>query len=340
MTNNIYINTNSDIVINTRISLLRNIKGYPFPCKMTYKQSEEIASLIENALFNSSLNISKDFKLISLSEKSQNDIVSLAEKHLISPEFISSKLCSKLILSNDEKISIMINEEDHIKIQVIENGMNFEEAYKIAKMIDNAISTSLNYSFDENLGFLTQNLTDLGTGMKVSLIMHLGALRKGNSINKINSNLSKLGFALKGFYGEGADAKGGIYQLSNEIALGISEQTAIKNLKSIAMQIIYHERSLVKTITENIQMKDIIYRSLGIIKNAYLISCEEAMDLISNIRVGVASGLIENLNISADELNEIIFKLQPATLSLKTLKILSVEELDFERAKVLREIFN
>ena len=324
-------------VISSRIRLARNLKKYPFPNKASLEQKHEIAQSVKRAIEESNSVLSNKLSFISMEKLNQTQAASLVEKHLISPEFASDRAGRYLMLSDDESISIMINEEDHIRIQVIDSGLSLDGAYDTANNIDTLLDEALGFAFNDKLGYLTQCPTNLGTGMRASLMLHLPALEKSRSVRRIAGNLTKLGMELRGTFGEGSDAKGALYQLSNRITLGLSEHTAIENLKNIASQLIAQERKSLEELAKGAELQDVVYRSLAILKSARLMSNDEAMKLLSNVRIGMTTGLIERSNFAA--LNRLNEQVQPATLMTANKKDMQPQERDIERAKLLREEF-
>ncbi len=325
-----------DVVISTRIRIARNLKDYPFVNKLSKDGLSQVSSFISNVIKNCNCDVFKGFKEIDMSKLDQLDSVSLVEKHIISPEFASNRNNRKLLLCNDESISIMINEEDHIRLQVMSEGFDLNKAYEIADKIDTELGKRLNFAFDNELGYLTQCPTNLGTAMRASLLLHLPALQESGAMNRIANNLSKLGLTIRGTYGEGSESKGALYQLSNQVTLGISENTAIENLKNIAMQLVEQERATRHSMIKNIEISDSILRSYGIFLNARMISNDEFMNLISNIRFGISVGLIKN--ISYEDINKLIVNSQPATLMLKYNKNMTPGERDQKRAELIHEV--
>lgn len=324
----------SDVVISTRIRLARNLRDYPFPCRLSDEKKCRVASLVKEAILDNHSAISDRFKYIQMSELTQEEAVSLVERHLVSPEFISDRQGRGLLLLDDESVSIMINEEDHIRIQVMKDDMSLESAYDLADKIDTLLDERLSFAFNDKLGYLTQCPTNIGTGMRASLMMHLPALKESNAIGRISSSLSKLGLAIRGFYGEGTEPKGAVYQLSNQVSLGISEQEAINNLRDIAGQLIAQERAARETITKNIVIKDKVYRSFGILQYARLLSNDECMQLLSNLRFGIEAGIIGNIDFKT--INRLFIEIQPATLMKNIGKKLTPQERDQIRAKLVR----
>ena len=222
-----------------------------------------------------------------MSELTQEEAVSLVERHLVSPEFISDRQGRGLLLLDDESVSIMINEEDHIRIQVIRPNMDLDGAYDLADKIDTLFDEQLNFAFNDKLGYLTQCPTNIGTGMRASLMLHLPALKESGAMGKISASLSKLGLVIRGMYGEGTDSNGSVYQLSNQVTLGISEKEAISNLRDIAMQLISQEREARKAMSGNIAVLDTVYRAFGTLSYAKLLGNDECMQLLSLLRFGV-----------------------------------------------------
>ena len=321
----------NDVVINTSIHLARNIRNYPFPGRLTLPEKLKVNSIIKEA--SESIE-GYNFNYAEMKTLSQSEVVSLAERHLVSPEFASSRDGRALLLTDDEAVSIMLNEEDHIRLQVMYAGFALDEAYRTADSIDNALSRELDFAFDDRLGYLTQDPTALGTGMKASVVLHLPALVSTSQITKIITMVSKLGLSLRGSYGEGAAAKGDMFRLSNTITLGISERTAIENLKSIALQIAAQERTAREELFKAPVTEDRIYRAYGVLKYARMIDTSEFMDLISLVRLGAVKGLI---NMECSKIEALMIHMQPATISLSVDRPLDRIERDKLRAMLVRQ---
>lgn len=328
----------NNVVISTRIRLARNLKDYPFPCKLNPKGMEEVNSKVRDALANGNSAIAKDFEYIDFTGMDDNMKVSLVEKHLVSPEFISNTRGRALLTLNNGTVGIMLNEEDHIRLQVIEKGFCLDAAYDLADKIDTLLDERLSFAFDERLGYLTQCPTNLGTGMRASVMLHLPALKKSGSMNMISSNLSKLGLTIRGAYGEGSSSEGAIYQLSNQVSLGISEKAAVQNLKNVTQQLVNQEVKQRERLMQSIEVKDAVMRSLGILKSALLINHKEAVNMLSNVSMGICAGIINY--ITTDEINDIITNIQPATLMANRGENLSPKDRDILRAEYIREALN
>lgn len=319
----------NDIVISTRIRFARNIAEYPFPVKLDNKSKIELNEKIRDSIYDKEKLTYTEMKTLTRSQ-----IVSLAERHLISPEFASDSDGRALLLSENEDISIMLNEEDHIRLQVMKSGLALEEAFDLADRIDTEINEKLVFAFDERFGYLTQCPTNLGTGMRASVLIHLPALSSCGQISSLASTVSKLGLTIRGAYGEGTSAMGDLYQLSNQVSLGISEKAAIDNLKTITLQLAAQERSARNEMAKNIETEDAVFRAYGTLKSARILSTKEFMSLISKVRFGAVVGMIK---VDLKTINELMVSLQPATINAFIGKTLSPAERDIERAKIVRE---
>ncbi|HCI60413.1 MAG TPA: protein arginine kinase [Ruminococcus sp.] len=324
----------NDVVISTRIRLARNLKDFPFPCKLNSQGREKVIEKVRDAVKKSNSPVASDFSFIRMSELTSSQSVSLVEKRLVSPEFISDTDGRALLISKDECFSIMINEEDHIRLQVITKGLSLEQAYDTADKLDTLLDENLDFAFDEKLGYLTQCPTNLGTGMRASVMLHLPALEKSRAINRIAGNLSKLGLTIRGAHGEGTEPKGALYQLSNQVTLGISEKAAIENLKNITEQLIAQENQARERLCASIDIQDAISRSLGILRSALVISHDEALKLLSNVRLGIVSKQITD--VSSETIDKLMLAVEPATLTVALNKNLSAHDRDIERAKLIR----
>ncbi len=320
-----------DVVISTRIRLARNLYDFPFPAKLDINGKNKVNELIKGILFE---NDRKDFSYIEMKDLSRIQAVSLAESHLISPEFASKKDGSALVLSSDESVSIMLCEEDHIRLQVMKSGLALEEAYDIADKLDSMIDGKVKYAFDERIGYLTQCPTNLGTAMRASVMLHLPALTRCGQMTKLANTVSKLGLTIRGANGEGSQPIGDMYQISNQITLGITEETAIANLKSIVLQLVSQERAAAAELIKKPAEEDKIFRALGILKNARLLSTNEFMELISVVRLGAAKGLIDT---PIEKINELTVSMQPATISAANPEATTPALRDALRAKTVRE---
>ncbi|MCT4606257.1 MAG: protein arginine kinase [Marinisporobacter sp.] len=327
----------NDIIISSRIRLARNIDDFPFPIALTKAKSKEVFKRVSHAILEGKHDLRNDFDLITLEEAPQIERQVLVEKHLISPNLAINYEKGGVLLNKDESVSVMINEEDHIRIQCLLPGFQLEEALNIANKVDDTIEEEVKYAFDEKLGYLTSCPTNVGTGIRASVMLHLPALRMTGYMNRILQAASQIGLAVRGIYGEGTEFVGNLFQISNQLTLGRSEKDIVGNLKDVTRQIIQKERDARSTLLSNngMQLKDQIYRSFGILCNARILSSQECMKLLSNVRLGIDLGILKDMKI--DNINEIMVMTQPACLQERGGKVLSSNERDIRRASLVRK---
>lgn len=326
-----------DIVISSRIRLARNLKHIPFPNKLEEKEARENIDKIEGA-FNIREENRGKFRTIRLWENNPNVVRSYFEKHLISANLIKGYTKTAFLLNNDETVSVMINEEDHIRLQCITKGLNLREIFNEANRLDSELEEYLEYAFDEKFGYLTVCPTNLGTGLRASVMIHLPALTMNNEINGLLKGLTQVGMTIRGLYGEGSSADGNMYQISNQITLGVPEEEILSNLEAVVSQVIEQEikaREVLKT-KYYYELLDKIYRALGVLKNAVILNLKECLELLSYVRMGVEMSIINDINKKL--LNNLLVAIQPASLQLKVDKKLSGRDIDIERAKLVREV--
>ena len=330
-----YIDSGSEpeVAVSTRVRLARNLKDYPFPARLDGEGKQKVIELVKSAVLGENSPLANEFEYIDMSKIDGVKAGELMEKHLISPEFARSGSGEGLLLKKDESVSIMLCEEDHIRLQVMSSGLAPEETYDMADKIDSFLDSQLQFAYDDTLGYLTQCPTNLGTGMRASVMLHLPALEELGQIQSLANTVSRLGLALRGTYGEGSEAKGSFYQLSNQVTLGISEDAALKNLRSITEQVIAKEKAARKTILEKTDLEDRIWRSLGVLLYARKLSSSEFMGLISMVRLGVAMNMI---NIGYDTINRLTLESQPSSLMLSEGKMMTDSQRDTARAALVR----
>ena len=332
--------SDGDIAVSTRVRLARNIEGIPFGARQSAEDAEKIVALCSSQLMENP--VTKDvFTLKKSASMSDAERVSLVERHLISPEFAKSSLPRALCLSSDEGISVMINEEDHIRLQVIGTGLCIDECLDCAVKIDTLIDEGLNahgarYAFDDKLGYLTHCPTNLGTGLRASVMLHLPALAANGRLKALMNAAGSLGLAIRGYYGEGSRESGDLYQISNRITLGYTEKELCDNLREIVAQIISEERAARKALmdAERLRLEDKVCRSHALLVSARLISAEEAMGLLSDERLGISLGLLPG---DVRTVNDLISEIQPATLCLTAAISAGAEQRDETRAALLRK---
>lgn len=320
-----------DIVVSTRIRLARNLAGVPFPSRMTVEQRKDVNKKIREALLESNTPFAKKLKYITMRDIPENERFSMVERHIISPEFASNYENRAIILSDDESISIMIGEEDHIRIQVIASGLQLEKAYDTAERIDTLLWERLSLAFDERLGFLTECPTNLGTGLRASVMLHLPIIEGTGEISALADSINKIGFTVRGLYGEGSKSSASLYQISNQITLGISEKNALDNLKIIAMQLIEKERKQRETINR-LSIEDMCMRALGTLRYARILGSAEMMKLLSAVKLGQSIGIINDEKILPIKL---LVEGQPYML-MRSFGEMSADERDIYRANMIR----
>lgn len=320
-----------DIVVSTRIRLARNLPGIPFPARMTNEQRRELNLKVKSAIEDSNTPFSKSLKYIDMGDIPHTEIQAMVERHIISPEFAAENSERAIILSSDESISIMIGEEDHVRIQVILGGLQLEEAYDTAERLDALLYGSLHFAFDRNLGFLTECPTNLGTGLRASVMLHLPVIESSGEISRLADSVGKIGFTVRGMYGEGSKAKASMYQVSNQITLGISEKNALDNLKIITQQLIEKERGEREGLNR-IKLEDMCFRALGTLQNCRILSSEEMMNLLSLIKLGLSMGIIKSDVLPVKLLVE-----GQTYMLMKKYGQMEPEERDIYRANLMRE---
>ncbi|GAV24372.1 ATP--guanido phosphotransferase [Carboxydothermus islandicus] len=330
--------TDADIVVSSRIRLARNLKDIPFPHLMDEETASYVTKEVEKAVtsrgFKQKFGKTEFFKLVTLAPIERQVLV---EKHLISPDHADGHPRRAFACTEDERIALMINEEDHIRLQVLLPGLELREAYNIATMVDDKLEEKLFYAFSEKYGYLTACPTNTGTGIRASTMLHLPGLTYTNQIPSLLNNTAKLGLTVRGLYGEGTKARGDLYQVSNQITLGLTEEEIIENVISVTRQIINQERMAREALyRENrYALEDELWRSYGILTSARMISSEEAMNLLSKVRLGVELKILPEIKRSV--FNELLVATAPAYLTNLAQRPLDPAERDWERAKIIRE---
>ncbi len=321
-----------EIAISSRIRLARNIKGIPFSSKNNTQHLKTINSLVRDAIEKSSHPVAKKLKYIEMDNIPEIERLAMVERHIISKNFALNYQGRAIIISDDESVCIMLGEEDHIRIQVLLAGLQLEKAYQTANTIDNILCGSLDIAFDNRLGFLTECPTNLGTGLRASVMLHLPLVEANGEIQKFVDAIGRMGFTARGMYGEGTKALASLYQLSNQITLGISEQSAIDNIKIVANQLIEKEKGYRQQL-DMLRFEDRCMRSYGVLKSARILTSEELMLRISDIMVGVSLGIIKKIKCPM----AILVAGQPYML-MKKYGQMSPESRDIERASFVRSL--
>lgn len=327
----------SDIVLSSRIRLARNLKEHTFPTLYSIEEAKNVINKVEKAVSSGYPDYLGKLEVLKMEELQPLQKRVLVEKHLISPHLAEDSTYGACLLSENESISIMVNEEDHIRIQCLFSGFQLTEALNLANVIDDWIEEQIDYAFDENRGYLTSCPTNVGTGLRASVMMHLPGLILTRQMNRIIPAINQLGLVVRGIYGEGSEALGNIFQISNQITLGKSEHDIVNDLKGVVVQLISQERSAREALvkTSNIQLEDRVFRSLGVLENSRIIETKEASRCLSDIRLGIDIGYIEN--ISKNILNELMILTQPGFLQQYAGGSLRPNERDIRRAALIRE---
>lgn len=322
----------NDMVLSTRVRLARNISGYPFASKLGREDGKKIIQLVWDALAP----IAKDYTLYQIEKLTPLRQQALIEKHLISPDLTDGNLPRAVIINKDETVSIMVNEEDHIRIQCLMPGFDPEAAWETANRIDDLLGESLVFAFHEKYGYLTGCPTNTGTGMRVSAMIHLPAISVSGGISGLLSQAAKSGMTVRGLYGEGSDAQGNFYQISNQTTLGMSEEALIERFCKVTASVMEVERSLREKLAKDVPAKltDRIMRSYGMMKNAYMLTGRELINYISDVRFGVYLGILEN--VPFELLTRLMVTTMPANIT-GTASSMSPEERDIKRAAMVKK---
>jgi len=329
------VGAHSDIVMSSRIRLARNLTTKPFPSKANKKELNDVLDVVREAM--SAISYFKASELFKINELDNVDKQFLIERHLMSHDHATNPEGKAVLVSDEESLSVMINEEDHLRIQVMQSGLNLDESWKIANAIDDALSKKLDFAYSVQWGYLTSCPTNTGTAMRGSVMVHLPALVMTKQINKVLAAVAKLSFASRGFYGEGTQASGNFYQISNQVSMGHSEEDVIQNINGLMRQIIEQEEQARQAmlLQNKPMLEDKIFRSLGILRNAHIISSQETVELLSMVRLGVDLTVINNVDRKA--INELFIMIQPAHLQKIEGKKLTAAERDTKRANLIRQ---
>ncbi len=317
-------------VISTRIRLARNLEGFPFPSHLKdEKQAREIIRLVSSGLAHLD-----EFRLYYMDEISDEQAVCLMEKHLISPNLIKNKRYSAALINREESVSIMINEEDHLREQCIVKGLDLKLAYDTMSEIDNKISDKMKFAYDEQFGFLTACPTNLGTGLRASVMLFLPALTINEMMPKVIRSISRLGLTVRGVYGEGSDAEGFMYQISNEVTLGVSEEEILSQVGEVVKKVCEIEeaerRNLMRS-SSALDLRDECMRAFGILTNCAKLSTREFVKLSAKVKLGACLGYLKISDVS--EIDDLVIKMRPTNINVAADKQLTPLERDVYRAK-------
>ncbi len=325
----------ADVVLSTRVRLARNLAEVPFTHRATPADQERTVEVVRWALADSGYLTNGRF--VDNDQLAEPEGQYLIERHLASPDFVASKAKRGLYVSNDETTSLMVNEEDHLRFQVMASGLDFPEAFTAAAALDEKLEAQLQYAFSGEFGFLTACPTNLGTGMRASVLVHLPALVITREIEKVLRGALHIGLAVRGLYGEGTETKGNFFQISNQKTVGQTEWEIIETIADISRQVIVYERKAREYLMKKlrVEVEDKVFRSLGLLKGARVLSSDEAINLIAGLRLGVSLGIINEVNLA--QVTRLMILVRPANLQVMLGEKLSAAERDERRATFVRE---
>jgi protein arginine kinase len=328
----------SEMVLSSRVRLARNLDRRPFTHGAAGHVLKEIldeskAALADCPALAGSL-------VLDVDEMPESDRMLLAERRLISRDMVKSYLYRSLVVLPDEQLGVMINEEDHLRIQSIAPGFSLPQAFERINALDSEIDSKLCYAYSEELGYLTACPTNVGTGLRVSAMVHLPGLVHNKDIGQVLDGLRNIRLTVRGIYGEGSDIIGNFFQISNSITLGLSEEDTVKNLEGHIRKVLEFEKKARGAILKKARslLEDKIWRAYGILKTARLVTSKEAMSLISAVRLGVGLGIITDASLPV--LNELFIMIQPMHLQKLHEKVMKAEEIDRARADYIRAKLN
>lgn len=328
----------SDIILSTRVRLARNLERYPFQETITTAEQLRVTDEIVDTLEVS--NGSKPRQLIRLADLPDTDLTLLMERHLVSREMIKFKEASAVVISESGRVALLINEEDHLRIQVLTPGLQLSTAWELAHSADELLRRHLRFAYHHRFGFLTSCPTNAGTGLRASVLIHLPGLVLTREIHKVLQGLAQIGLTFRGMYGEGSDVIGNYFQLSNQTTLGKSEGELIDDLSQITGQVIEYEKNSRQVLARDAldEIEDKVWRAYGLMCHARSMSFDEMMNLLSAVRLGVSMKLLPDTGVS--DLNRLLLWTQTAHLEKLAGRVLSKRERELERARLIREILS
>jgi len=326
----------NDLVLTSRIRLARNLDKIVFPHKITDEKGKDLVKKVEAAFYTEGFS-KESYRTVKLWETDRKTQNAFFEKHLISSNMINNWSKAAVILSADDKLSVMINEEDHIRIQCINPGYSLEEAFIYANEVDDHLERMLEFAFNEKYGYLTACPTNVGTGMRASVMIHLPFITMNSKLEGSLYTLSKLGMAIRGIYGEGSKTAGSIYQISNQITLGINEKETIRNLKAVVNTIVALENKERENAYKNYkhEIQDKVSRALGTLKSSVLMPSPECLELLSYVRMGVEMGIIKSVKLGT--VDSLFTEIQPYVMQKAIGKNMTKEEINLARAKLVKK---
>ncbi|MFH1219832.1 MAG: protein arginine kinase [Candidatus Eisenbacteria bacterium] len=328
--------THSDAVVSSRVRLARNLAGIPFTHRATAKDLEYSLGIAKQALEGTAM--FKTGTLMLMSDLDNLERQFLVERHLISQEHAEKSPTRALVMGNSESASVMINEEDHLRLQAMQSGFQVMDAWRLLEKIDAELDGNVKYAFSCEWGYLSACPTNTGTGLRASMLVHLPALVLTGQINKVLHGISQMGLAVRGFYGEGSDVMGNLFQVSNRTALGVTELDIIQSLEKVVRQVLDYEAQARQILLRDAhsQIEDKVWRAYGILKYCRKVTSQEVMSLGSAVRLGKALGVIDSISVAG--LNNLLLASQPAHLQKRFSREMDAAERDIVRADMVRKI--
>jgi len=327
----------SSVAISSRVRLARNLGDFPFPAQANTEQLEEVEQKIKRWWNNGGLKSLGSTKYISLQDIAENERLALVDKYVASPN-LARQGYGAVLINEDGSVSVMVNEEDHLRIQSLLSGLQLGEAWNMASQVDDLFDGGFRYAWSPETGYLTCCPTNVGTGMRASVMLHLPGLAFSGQLAAVLGTISKVGIMVRGLYGEGSEAQGNIYQISNQTTLGQSEEEIIEALNRVTLQVIRHELNSRQKLVErdHLALTDRVWRAYGILANARVITSTEAMEHISSLRLGIDLKILEDLHPRI--LQELLVFTRPGYLQKIFDQKLNPRERDIKRAELIREL--
>jgi protein arginine kinase len=324
-----------DIVVSSRMRLARNLNGFRFGGSMSEDEQSLLESHLRDRIVDSTFG--DGIKYFNMNELSPLDQLVLLERHLISVEHFKADHLRGVACDESGTVSIMVNEEDHLRIQVLSAGLALKEQLDRINAIDDALAERLSFSFDTDFGYLTTCPTNVGTGLRVSVMLHLPALGLSKHIQKVFNAVRKVNLAVRGYRGEGSQALGDLYQISNQVTLGVSQDEVLADMSKVLPKVINYEREVRQVLLKDDRkvMEDKVFRAVALLRSARCMSSEEAMVHLSMVRMGIFVGMVDDVEI--DTINKLFLIVQPGHLQKKVGRELKTEERDTERASLIRK---
>lgn len=325
----------ADVVLSSRIRLARNLSRHRFPSRAEPDEARAVVELVRLAVEKSPLAQGGSFFESEALREIDRDL--LVERHLISPEFMRDETPRGLYVDDAESSSLMVNEEDHLRIQAVRSGLDIKQALDRAREVESQLAAGLEFDYDSRLGFLTSCPTNVGTGLRVSVLIHLPGLVLTKEMDTVLSQVNKIGLAVRGFYGEGSDVLGNLFQVSNQTTLGRSEEDLVDSLEKVTRQLLAYESNARRRLFSDApnHIRDKIWRAFGILANARVLSSQEIMNLLSAVRLGITMG--ESMGLDLGQINDLMLAAQPAHLQRHFGREMAPEERDVARAELVRK---